>query len=76
MRQLSVQNVKNETIQVEKTATAIIKKIRDAILDDVFKPGDWLPEFGAGEKIRSQPVAYPRSAARAGEGGHGNRRAL
>jgi len=45
MRQLSVQNVKNETIQVEKTATAIIKKIRDAILDDVFKPGDWLPEL-------------------------------
>jgi DNA-binding GntR family transcriptional regulator len=45
MRQLSVQNVKNETIQVEKTATAIVKKIRDAILDDVFKPGDWLPEL-------------------------------
>jgi len=45
MRQVSVQNVKNETIQVEKTATAIIEKIRDAILDDVFKPGDWLPEL-------------------------------
>ena len=45
MRHLSVQNMKNETIQVEKTATAIIKKIRDAILDDVFKPGDWLPEL-------------------------------
>ena len=44
MRQLPVQNMKNETIEVEKTATAIIKKVRDAILDDVFKPGDWLPE--------------------------------
>jgi DNA-binding GntR family transcriptional regulator len=34
----------NETTQVEKTATVVIKKIRDAILDDIFKPGDWLPE--------------------------------
>jgi DNA-binding GntR family transcriptional regulator len=29
---------------VEKTATVVIRKIRDAILDDTFKPGDWLPE--------------------------------
>jgi len=27
-----------ETSQVQKTATVVIKKIRDAILDDVFKP--------------------------------------
>jgi DNA-binding GntR family transcriptional regulator len=36
--------VNNEISQVEKTATVVIKKIRDAILDDIFKPGDWLPE--------------------------------
>src|SRR6516165_5867972 len=35
----------SETTQDKKTATAVIKKIRDAILDDVFKPGDWLPEL-------------------------------
>ena len=28
-----------------KTPTLIIRKIRDAILDEVFKPGDWLPEL-------------------------------
>ena len=44
MRQLSVRNMKNETVQVEKTATVLVRKVRDAILDDVFKPGDWLPE--------------------------------
>ena len=44
MRQLSVRNMKNETSQFEKTATVLIRKIRNAILDDVFKPGDWLPE--------------------------------
>jgi DNA-binding GntR family transcriptional regulator len=36
--------MKNETSQVEKTATVVIRKIRDAILDNVFKPGEWLPE--------------------------------
>jgi DNA-binding GntR family transcriptional regulator len=35
----------DEISQVEKTATVLIRKIRDAILDDVFKPGDWLPEL-------------------------------
>jgi DNA-binding GntR family transcriptional regulator len=44
MRELSVRHMKNETTQVEKAATVLIRKIRDAILDDVFKPGDWLPE--------------------------------
>jgi DNA-binding GntR family transcriptional regulator len=35
----------DEISQVEKTATVLIRKIRDAILDDDFKPGDWLPEL-------------------------------
>src|SRR5215510_5272922 len=51
MRHLSVQNMKNEITQVEKTATTIIKKIRDAILDDVFKPGDWLPEVDLAKRF-------------------------
>jgi DNA-binding GntR family transcriptional regulator len=28
----------------EKTPIVVIKKIREAILDELFKPGDWLPE--------------------------------
>src|SRR5215475_4389776 len=51
MHHLSVQNMKNEITQVEKTATTIIKKIRDAILDDVFKPGDWLPEVDLAKRF-------------------------
>ena len=44
MRQSSLQNMNDEITQVEKTATVLIRKIRDAILDDVFKPGDHLAE--------------------------------
>src|SRR6516165_7513303 len=51
MRQLSVRNMKNETTQVEKTATVLIRKIRDAILDDHFKPGDWLPELDLAKRF-------------------------
>jgi DNA-binding GntR family transcriptional regulator len=41
MRQLPIQNKHTE---IEKTPTVVIRKIHDAILDEVFKPGDWLPE--------------------------------
>jgi DNA-binding GntR family transcriptional regulator len=51
MRQLSTQNKNNETSEIEKTPTVIIRKIRDAILDEVFKPGDWLPEAELGERF-------------------------
>jgi len=51
MRQLSVQNMYNETTRVETTAAGLIRKIRDAILDDVFKPGDWLPEQDLAKKF-------------------------
>jgi DNA-binding GntR family transcriptional regulator len=52
MRQLSVRNMKNETSQFEKTATVLIRKIRNAILDDVFKPGDWLPEVDLAKRFQ------------------------
>jgi DNA-binding GntR family transcriptional regulator len=40
-----------EISQVEKTATVLIRKIRDAILDDIFKPGDWLPELDLAKRF-------------------------
>ena len=48
----------NEISQVEKTATVVIRKIRDAILDDVFKPGEWLPEvdLAARFKVSRSPI--------------------
>ena len=51
MRQLSTQNKNNETNEIEKTPTVVIRKIRDAILDETFKPGDWLPESELGERF-------------------------
>jgi len=46
-----VRNMKDETTQVEKTGTVLIRKIRDGILDDVFKPGDWLPELDLAKRF-------------------------
>ena len=51
MRQLSTQNKNNATSEMEKTPTVVVRKIRDAILDEVFKPGDWLPEAELGERF-------------------------
>jgi DNA-binding GntR family transcriptional regulator len=51
MHELSVRKINKETTQVEKTATVLIRKIRDAILDDVFKPGDWLPELDLAKRF-------------------------
>jgi GntR family transcriptional regulator, trigonelline degradation regulator len=51
MRPLSTPHKHNETNEIEKTPTVVIRKIRDAILDEVFKPGDWLPESELGERF-------------------------
>ena len=52
MRQLSTQNKNNEKSEIEKTPTIVVRKIRDAILDEVFKPGDWLPELDLATKFQ------------------------
>jgi DNA-binding GntR family transcriptional regulator len=36
----------------EKTPTVVIRKIREAILDKVFTPGDWLPELDLAAKFQ------------------------
>jgi DNA-binding GntR family transcriptional regulator len=36
----------------EKTPTVVIRKIREAILDEVFLPGDWLPELDLAKRFR------------------------
>ena len=45
------QNMKNETTQVEKAPTVLIRKIRDAIVDSVFKPAEWLPEVDLAKRF-------------------------
>ena len=42
----------DETHNDEKTPVIVIKKIRDLILDETLKPGDWLPEAELGERFR------------------------
>ncbi|MBV9392072.1 MAG: GntR family transcriptional regulator [Verrucomicrobia bacterium] len=44
MRQLSTQKKNDEISETEKAPAMVIRKIRDGILDQVFRPGDWLPE--------------------------------
>jgi len=41
----------NERPETEKVPTVVIKKIREAILDEVFKPGDHLVEVELAEKF-------------------------
>src|ERR1700751_6143697 len=41
----------NASARVEKTPTVVVAKIRDAILDEVFKHGDWLPELDLAKRF-------------------------
>jgi DNA-binding GntR family transcriptional regulator len=42
---------RNDEQETEKAPFLVVKKIRDAILDETFKPGDWLPETELGERF-------------------------
>jgi len=51
MRQSSPRRNSNETQETEKAAFLVVKKIREGILDEVFKPGDHLGEAELAEKF-------------------------
>jgi DNA-binding GntR family transcriptional regulator len=51
MRQLSPSKNANETEETEKVTFLVVKGIREAILDEVFKPGDHLGEAELAEKF-------------------------
>ena len=53
-----VQQRRNNEQEIEKTPFLVVQKIRDAILDETFKPGERLPESGLGErfKVSRSPV--------------------
>ena len=53
-----VQQRSNNEQEIEKTPFLVVQKIRDAILDETFKPGERLPEVGLGEmfKVSRSPV--------------------
>ena len=53
-----VQQRRNNEQEIEKTPFLVVQKIRDAILDETFKPGERLPETGLGEmfKVSRSPV--------------------
>jgi DNA-binding GntR family transcriptional regulator len=58
MRDPFVQRRRNNEQEIEKTPFLVVQKIRDAILDETFKPGERLPETGLGEmfKVSRSPV--------------------
>jgi DNA-binding GntR family transcriptional regulator len=58
MRGPFVQQGRNNEQEIEKTPFLVVQKIRDAVLDETFKPGERLPEAGLGEmfKVSRSPV--------------------
>ena len=51
MHQLSSQKNANQMQEIEKVSFVVAKRIRDAILDEVFRPGDHLTEAELVEKF-------------------------
>src|SRR6516162_11600173 len=58
MRGALVQQRRNDEEETEKAPFLVVQKIRDAILDETFKPGERLPEEQLGEmfKVSRSPV--------------------
>src|SRR6516162_3167232 len=58
MRGPFVQQRKNNEQEIEKAPSLVVQKIRDAILDETFKPGERLPEEQVGKmfNVSRSPV--------------------
>ena len=58
MRESAQQQGVNHEVETQKAPVLVVKKIRDAILDETFKPGDRLtePELGEMFEVSRSPV--------------------
>ena len=58
MRESFVQQRRNDEQETEKAPFLVVRKVRDAILDETFKPGDRLPEAELAEmfEVSRSPV--------------------
>ena len=58
MRGPFVQQRRNDEQETEKAPFLVVRKVRDAILDETFKPGDRLPEAELAEmfEVSRSPV--------------------
>jgi DNA-binding GntR family transcriptional regulator len=58
MRESFAQPRRNDEQEIEKVPFLVVKKIRDAILDETFKPGERLPESELAEmfKVSRSPI--------------------
>ena len=58
MRASFVQQRRNDEQEIEKAPFLVVQKIRDAILDETFKPGERLPEEQVGKmfEVSRSPV--------------------
>ena len=58
MRESVAHHRRNDEQETEKAPFLVVKKIRDALLDETFKPGDRLPESELGKmfNVSRSPV--------------------
>jgi DNA-binding GntR family transcriptional regulator len=58
MRESFVQQRRNDEEETEKAPFLVVRKVRDAILDETFKPGDRLPEAELAEmfEVSRSPI--------------------
>jgi DNA-binding GntR family transcriptional regulator len=58
MRESFIQPRRDDELESEKVPFLVVKKIRDAILDETFKPGERLPESELAEmfKVSRSPI--------------------
>ena len=58
MRESFVQQRRHDEQETEKAPFLVVRKVRDAILDETFKPGDRLPEAELAEmfEVSRSPV--------------------
>ena len=53
MRSPLIQQRRNDGEEIEKARFLVVKKIRDAILDETFKPGERQPEEQVGKMFNA-----------------------
>jgi DNA-binding GntR family transcriptional regulator len=76
MRGPFVQQRRNDKEEPEKAIFVVVKKIRDAILDETFKAGERLPEEQVGKMFNVSRSPVRESAICARKRGHGGYGAL
>ena len=76
MRGPFVQQRRNDEEETEKAPSLVVQKIRDAILDETFEPGERLPEEQVGKMFNVSRSPVREALLALEKGGHGRYGAL